>query len=407
MDANNEIIHRNIGIFISARSEYGLLRWIIRELVTNRTYNLKVFAGGGLTASSYGYSVEEIYRDFDGLEIVEMPYSMDGDTPNHITKSISLGLGSFAQSLFGSDIDLLLVIGDRYDLFIPTIAATLGRIPVVHLCGGDITNGAIDNNIRYAVSKLSHIHLVQTSLGARNVSKAGEEDWRIAVIGAPGVENIYRLQFPSKQEIRERLLIDLDRPTALCTYHPVTLEFGISAEQQIKNLFSVLDRFNDIQYVLTYPGIEDGSSMIIQLLHDFCESRKNVFLFKTLGSDYLSIMKHSVMVIGNSSSGIIEAPSFHIPTVNVGTRQDGRERALSIIDCDYDETSIEMAIQKALSEEFREKVALCLNPFDPYSDGNTSARLMRVLKNMPETERLLQKKMDFEVNENEWNWLLR
>lgn len=396
-----------IAFFVSARSEYGLLRWTIKSLSESQDFLPGIFVGGGMTAASYGMSVTRIYEDFPDVEVFEMPYSLDGDTTKHIYNALSIGLQSIAQNLFRWNPDFLIILGDRYDIFIPAIAGTVGGIPIIHLCGGEITSGALDNNVRYSVTKLSHIHLVQTFGAAKNVSSCGEEDWRISVIGAPGIESIYKQDFPSRELAEEKLRIDLRKPTALCTYHPATLEFDVSTEQQIKNLLSALHDHEEIQFVITYPGVEIGSNKIIRMLKDFAEMRHNVHLFDSLGGAYLSVMKHSLVVIGNSSSGIIEAPAFRVPTVNIGARQEGRERSESIIDCGYDSEEISLAISKATSDSFRTTLEDFSNPYDPYLDGNVSSRVVTVLKNLPRRERLLKKVIDFEVREGEWNKLLQ
>lgn len=398
---------KRIAFFVSARSEYGLLRWTIKNLIESQEFLPGIFVGGGMTAASYGMSVTNIYEDFPDVEIFEIPYSLDGDTPKHIANSLSVGLQSMAQNLFKWGPDFIIILGDRYDIFIPSIAGTIGGIPIIHLCGGDITSGALDNNVRYSATKLSHIHLVQTFGAAKNVSSCGEEDWRISIVGAPGIESIYKEDFPSREIAEERLGIDLCKPTALCTYHPTTLEFNITIEQQVWNLLSALNDHEEFQFVITYPGVEIGSNKIIKMLKDFAEMRHNVHLFDSLGNTYLSVMKHSLVVIGNSSSGIIESPALQVPTVNIGTRQEGRERSDSIIDCGYDSEEISRAISKATTDMFRKHMENCSNPYDPYLDGNVSGRILTVLKNLPHKDKLLKKKLDFEVREGEWNRLLQ
>lgn len=391
-----------IAIFSSARSELGLLYWAIRRI--KEKYDLKLFLGGGLTSKTYADDEENRYKDI----MNEVPYLLDGHTSSHMSKSVGVGIISFSQALQNYNPDILIILGDRYDLFIPVSIATIANIPIIHLCGGDITNGAIDNNIRYAVSKLAHIHIVQTEVAAMNISKSGEEDWRIEIAGGPGVENIYKLNLPSKKQIKEKLNINLKRPTILCTYHPVTLEKEIKIDEQMDNILEAISEFKNIQFVLTYPGAEINSNIIIEKIIKASHKNENIYLFKNLGTyNYLGIMKRSVAVLGNSSSGILEAPSYNIPTINVGRRQEGRERAKSVIDCDYSKGSIVNSIKKALDKSFKENIKNCKNPYDPYRDGNFSGRLINVIENLPNKDRLLQKRIDFEVKSDEWNKLIK
>jgi GDP/UDP-N,N'-diacetylbacillosamine 2-epimerase (hydrolysing) len=258
------------------------------------------------------------------------------------------------------------------------------------------------------LTKQSHIHLVQTKEAALNVSSMGEEDWRIIVAGAPGFENMNKQNLLSIGDIKNQLSIDLSIPTFLCTYHPVTLEHQTTTVDQINNFLQALRTFPEYQIVLTYPGVESESDEIIKLIKNFEKENDNVFLFNNLGSlKYLSIMKYSKCVVGNSSSGIIEAPSFHIPTVNIGTRQKGRVSAKSVIHCGYSCTEIRNALKVALSQE-HEKQCLMQNPYEPLDGVEFSKIAVKVIiKMIDKKSTILNKSLSFEVKKNEWNSFVR
>lgn len=398
-----------IAIFVSARSELGLFYWTIKELDKNYDVETTVYIGGGLVSKTFSTGTSnDFLLNFSRIKIEAIPYLLDGYSYGHLSKSIGVGIISLAQEFLDQKPDLLIILGDRYDLFIPASVATVNKIPVVHLCGGDITYGAIDNNIRYSISKLSHIHVVQNYCAAHNISKTGEEDWRIVVAGGPGVENIYRLDLPERKEIKNKFCIDLNEPTILCTFHPTTLEENLSIEEQVHGLFESLSHFRIFNFVFTYPGAEVGSDIVIKKIEQFSNRYNNVYFFKDLGiRNYLGIMKYSKVVLGNSSSGILEAPSFGVPTVNIGRRQEGRVRACSVIDCGYSKDEIINAVEQALRKDFAEKLVKCKNPYDPYNDGKFSERFIKILHNLPNRNKLLNKKLVFEVEKNEWNKLLK
>jgi len=395
----------HLAIFISARSEYGLLRWTIEESLKSDKIFPALFIGGGLTSETYGNSVNEIKEEFSNkVPIFELSYLLDGDTDSHLNKSIGLGIISLSQSFDFWKPDALLVLGDRYDLFVAATSALIRKIPIFHIAGGDLSYGAFDNQIRYAITKLASVHFVQTFKAAENVSRTGEEDNRIFVVGAPGIENIYRLRLPNFKEILDEKGVDLKKPTILCTYHPPSLEFGISVDKQIENFLKALSKFKKLQIILTFPGAETGSNLIIRKLKKFKSENENVFLFDNLGSRlYLGIMKYSIAVVGNSSSGIVEAPSFHVPTVNIGKRQEGRIAADSVLNCGYTTKEIVEAINLVLEKNFRNKLKKIQNPYNPYGDGMVSKRIIKVIENLRINEKLLNKRLDFEVKKNEWN----
>lgn len=393
-----------IAIFTSARSEYGSLRFIIRKMIFSKKIEPALFVSGAHLLKSLGNTVRDIEKDFlDKLPIFKIPYSLYSDSKIDLSKSVGLGIISFTQTLNDWKPDLIFVAGDRYELFIPTIVSTICKIPIIHIGGGQITYGAIDNQVRNAVTKLAHLHLTTTYEAAYNLSKMGEEDWRIFVVGSPGIENIYKLKFFSVEELKKELGVDLLIPTILCTYHPATLD-NIRLKDALNNLFLSLSKFPNFQVIFTYPGMDENYNYVIKHIEGYCNKRKNCFIFANLGvKKYLSIMKYCKVLVGNSSSGIIEAPSMRIPAVNIGNRQMNRISSSSVINCANSKISIIKSIKLATSNEFKKVVERNKNPYNPFDNGDVSNRVIKIIESATNKVDLLNKKMDFEVKKNEWN----
>ena len=393
-----------IAIFTSARSEYGLLRFIIRKMISSKKIEPALFVSGAHLLKSLGDTVRDIEKDFlDKLPIFKIPYSLSSDSKIDLSKSVGLGIISFTQTINDWKPDLIFVAGDRYELFIPTIVSTICKIPIIHIGGGQITYGAIDNQVRNAVTKLAHLHLTTTYEASYNLSKMGEEDWRIFIVGSPGIENIYKLKLLSKRDIKKELDIDLSIPTILCTYHSATID-NITTKDALDNLFRSLSEFPDFQVIFTYPGMDESYNYIIKRIKKYCNERENCILFSNLGvKNYLSIMKHCKVLVGNSSSGIIEAPSLKIPTVNIGNRQMKRISSSSVINCSNSKTSIIKSIKLATSKELKKMIEKNKNPYDPFDNGDVSNRVISIIESVKNTKGLLNKRLDFEVKKDEWN----
>ena len=396
----------NVFVFTSTRADYGLQRWIIKEMQDITEFNIYVIVGGTHLSEEYGNSIEEILKD-DIKNIIKLPFlnaslnaSLDA---SFLTSSIGNGLIQITQIFNTYKPDFVVLLGDRYELFIMAIAALLYQVPIIHLHGGENTTGVIDEQVRHAITKMAHIHMPSTSLYAENISKMGEEDWRIHIVGAPGLENIKKLELYTEEEILKLAGIDVHKNTIICTYHPVTLEGEDSVKWQIKNLLEALSKF-DLQIVFTRPNAEVGSDEIVNMIKKFVDDNPKAYFFDSLGSRlYLSFLKYSRAVVGNSSSGIIEAPSFSIPTINIGNRQEGRLQPESVIQAGYLVNEIRKGIEKALYDtEFLEKIEKIKNP---YGDGNGSKYVIKAMKEILEIpkEKLLKKRLDFEVKENEWH----
>ncbi len=387
-------------IFTSTRAEYGLLRYIIKKL--QEFIKIHVLVGGTHLSREDGYTISEIIED-KVENIIKIPFLSNSKTSLGLTSSIGNGIIQISQIFESIKPDFLLILGDRYELFIPTIASLMFNIPIIHLGGGERTEGVIDEQVRHSITKIAHIHMPSTELYAENISKMGEEDWRIHIVGAPGLENIKKLKLYTKEEIYKLTGVNLEKNTIICTYHPVTLEGENSIKWQIENLLKALSKF-DVQVVFTRPNAEIGSDEIVNMIKNFVKNRSYTYFFDSLGSRlYLSFLSYVKAVVGNSSSGIIEAPSFGIPTVNIGNRQEGRLKPKSIIQTGYRTDEIYQGIYKALYD--REFLDSIKNIKNPYGDGNTSNYVYNAIKeimNIPK-EKLLKKRLSFEVRKNEWH----
>lgn len=387
-------------IFTATRAEYGVLRYTIKKI--QKFMDLYVLVGGAHLSIIDGYTIDELKKD-KIKNIIEIPFLCSSKKSMALTNSIGNGLIQISQVFNHIKPDFLIILGDRYELFIPAIASMIYNIPIIHLCGGEKTEGLIDEQVRHAITKMAHIHMPSTELYAENISKMGEEDWRIHIVGAPGLENIKKLELYTEEEILKLTGINVNKNTIMCTYHPVTLEGEDSVKWQIKNLLKALSKF-DLQIVFTRPNAEVGSDEIVNMIKKFVDDNPKAYFFDSLGSKlYLSFLKYIRTVVGNSSSGIIEAPSFSIPTVNIGNRQEGRLQPESVVQTGYSVNEIYKGIEKALCDtEFLKKIKKIKNP---YGDSNTSKYIIKAMEEILEIpkEKLLKKRLTFEVKKNEWH----
>ena len=396
------MIKNNIFIFTSTRADYGLQRGVIKEIQKNNKINTYLVVGGTHLLEEYGNTIEEILND-NIKNIIKLPFLSSSLDASSLVYSVGNGLTQVSEIFMKYKPDIVILLGDRYELFIAAIAALLYNSIIIHVAGGEITTGVIDEQVRHAITKIAHIHMPSTSLYAENISKMGEEDWRIHIVGAPGLENIKKLELYTKEEILKLTGIDDDKNTIICTYHPVTLEGEDNVKRQIKNLLEALSKF-DLQIVFTRPNAEVDSDEIVNMIKKFVDDNPKAYFFDSLGSKlYLSFLKYAKAVVGNSSSGIAEAPFFSIPTVNVGNRQEGRLQTESIIQTGYLVNEIYKGIEKALYDtEFLKKIKKIKNP---YGDGNASKYVIEAMEEILKIskEKLLKKRLDFEVKKNEWH----
>lgn len=369
---------KTIAVLTATRAEYGLLSPVIKALKDTDEFEVRVLATGAHLSPEFGLTYREIEKDGFAIDKkVEMLLS--ADTPSAISKSMGLAMIGFADYFAENTVDALLVLGDRYETLAVCCAAMNARIPIIHLHGGETTEGAVDEGIRHAITKLSYLHLTSTEGHRNRVIQLGEAPDRVFSVGALGVENVVRMQLMSKKELEDSLDFDLGSSYAVVTFHPVTLE-GNTAQQQYEQVLRAFEINSDMNYIITKANADGDGRIINKMTDDFAAAHKNVIAVNSLGVvRYLSALKYATVVIGNSSSGLIEVPSFGVPTVNIGDRQKGRLRAESVIDCEVDANAICKSIKKAKSDEFQ---AVCDNVVNPYGDGNTSGKIVDRIRKM-------------------------
>jgi len=402
---------KNIGVYTSTRADYGLLKPVIVNL--QKIFNLDLIVAGGHFMESRGFTFNEIITDeiVKNKNMVKVQYFLEGDSSQALSKSIGTAQISFAQIFEERKYDGIVILGDRYELFGISIPAMLYRIPLFHISGGEITEGVIDENIRHAHTKLSQIHLVANHTFAKNISKMGEEDWRICIVGECGLDDIYHFDWVENEEIKNRFNIDLDKMNFIITFHPSTFEFKLSIEKQLDSLLKTVANYHDYQKIFTAPGIENGSNLLIKKIQEFVEKDNHSIYIKNLGRiNYLNILKKSKLVIGNSSSGIVEAPSLGVPTINIGNRQKNRIHAKSVISCECNELEIKKVLKKALSKKFQDYCKKNIdNPYDPYKDGRNSERIVFAIRKALEIPKgkLMTKRFSTKIDKIEWNCLIK
>lgn len=366
---------RKICVVTGSRAEYGLLRWVMEGIRAKSSLELQVVATGMHLAPEYGLTYREIEND--GFHIdhrIEM--LLGADTATAVTKSMGLGLISFAAALQQLQPDLLLVLGDRFEIFSAAAAAMVARIPVAHLHGGESTEGAFDESIRHSITKMSQLHFVATAEYRRRVIQLGEQPDRVFLVGGLGVDAIKRLKLLDRPDLESALGFKLGKRNLLVTFHPVTLEDSTAAGQA-RELLAALHALPDTQLIFTMPNADTGARAVAGLIDEFVAAHPNARTYASLGQlRYLSCLRLVDGVVGNSSSGLTEAPSFHKGTVNIGDRQRGRVMAESVLNCAPERHAIAAAIDQLYTPEFQARVAAALNP---YGDGGASERIVETI----------------------------
>ena len=370
---------RTICVVTGTRAEYGLMRWLMRELQADGEFRLQVIATGAHLSPEFGLTAREI--EADGIKIdrsVEMLLS--SDTAVGIAKSMGLGMIGFADALHEMHPDLVVVLGDRFELLSVVSAALVARIPVAHLHGGEATEGAFDESIRHAITKMSHVHFVAAEPYRRRVIQLGEDPARVFTVGGLGLDNIRRVPLLPRAELEQALDFSFGQRSLMITFHPATLD-GTSSSTQMTELLAALDGLADTQLLFTMPNADTESRALIALIEGFVASHANARAYTSLGTQkYLSCIAQVDGVVGNSSSGLLEVPSFRKGTINVGDRQGGRLKAASVIDCDPTAASIGAALQTLYSPTFQTSLASVENP---YGTGGASAEIVRILRTLP------------------------
>lgn len=371
---------RKICVVTGSRAEYGLLSRLMRLIKNDRELELQIIVTNMHLSPEFGLTYREIERDgFVINKRVEMLLS--SDTANATVKSVGLATIGFADAYEDLQPDLLLVLGDRYEILAAVTAALFYKIPVAHLHGGEVTEGAYDDAIRHAVTKMSHLHFTSTPDYRRRVIQLGEVPDRVFHVGAIGIDNIRHIDLLSKEALEQELDFVFHSKTLLITYHPVTLD-GEKVQEQFRNLLNALEKKDEIRLIFTLPNSDTGGRVIIPMIYDFVERhRERAVAFTSLGQlRYLSALQYVTAVAGNSSSGILEVPSFGKPTLNIGRRQQGRLKADSVVDCGTSEKEITEGLDMVLSDECIQRA---VNTSNPYEKKDTAGVILNILKTYP------------------------
>ena len=369
---------KKICVVTGTRAEYGLLYWFLKEIESDKELQLQVIVTGMHLSPEFGLTYKEIEKEFKINKKIEMLLS--SDTSVGISKSMGLAQISFAESYDELKPDIVIVLGDRYEIFSATSAAMIARIPIAHIHGGEKTEGAFDESIRHSITKMSHLHFTATNEYKNRVIQLGEHPSRVFNVGGMGIENIKRLKLLSKDEFEKSIEFKLNIKNILVTFHPVTLE-NSTAKEQFQQLLDAIDELEDTNIIFTKTNSDTDGRVINQMIDEYVTKnfQKSV-QFTSLGQlRYLSALQYVDAVVGNSSSGLAEAPSFRIGTINIGDRQKGRIKASSVIDCEPNKDSILKSFEKLYSKEFQNSL---INVKNPYGDGCASKKIVEILKNV-------------------------
>ena len=367
---------RKICVVTGTRAEYGLLRWVMEGIRETPGLELQIIVTGMHLSPEFGLTYREIEKD--GFLIdrkVEMLLS--SDSPTGLAKSMGLGLIGFGDALQQLQPDLMLVLGDRFEIFSAVAAAMVARIPVAHLHGGEATEGAFDESIRHSITKMSHLHFVAAEEYRKRVIQLGEHPDRVFLVGGLGIDNIKKLSLLDRPALESSLGFGLGSKNLLVTFHPVTLENATSA-RQMAELLAALETLEGTHLIFTMPNADTDGRVLLDMVEEFVADHANARAYTSLGQlRYLSCIRHVDGVVGNSSSGLAEAPSFRKGTINIGDRQRGRLKAESVIDCSPDRQSIAAALRRLYSPAFQAALKTVRNP---YGEGGASEKIVQALR---------------------------
>ncbi len=366
---------KTIGLVTTSRADFGIYLPVARELKKSNKIKFFFIVTGSHLSALYGLTIREIEKEkFKIMEKGEI--LLAADSPSSTVKSMALALNFFAEVFSRRKIDLLFVLGDRFEMHAAALAALPFNIPVAHIHGGELTYGAIDDSLRHSITKLSHLHFVSTGEYRNRVIQLGENPENVIISGAPSLDNLKEIKILSKSEIEKKLNINLKKRFFLVTLHPETVG-KVDNRKNAQTMFKALREF-DVQLIVTLPNADPGNSEIREVILSEVKSNKNLIFFENLGTqNYFSLMSLAEAVIGNSSSGIIESASFKLPAINIGKRQEGRVRNTNVIDCDFGEQQIVDSVNFATSSEFKEKLKNCKNI---YGDGNAAKIIVKFIE---------------------------
>lgn len=374
----------SICIVTSNRADYGLLFWLMKEIQADTEFKLQIIATGSHLSPEFGLTYKVIESDgFIIDEKIEMLLS--SDSPIGTIKSLGLATIGFADAFDRLKPDMVILLGDRFEILAAAQAALIAKIPISHLIGGDITEGAYDDAIRHSISKMAQLHFVTNEMSARRVQQLGENPKHIYNVGSPGIDYITRIKLLTRDELEKDIAFQFKEKNLLVTFHPVTLD-NVSSAEQFAELLKALDSFREyIGIVFTKSNPDPQGRIINKMIDDYVKIHPAARSYTSLGQiRYLSMIAQVDVVVGNSSSGLYEVPSFNKPTVNIGDRQKGRLQASSVVNCPAKALNIKQAILHALNID-------CSNIHNPYGDGNSSKRIFSILKSIPEFRELLKK----------------
>jgi UDP-hydrolysing UDP-N-acetyl-D-glucosamine 2-epimerase len=377
---------RTIAVVTTSRADYSHLYWPLHDLSRHPKVDLRLIVMGSHLSPEFGATVGEI--ECDGFAIAaRIECLLSSDTDVGMAKTIGVATLSLADCLGQMRPDLLLLIADRYEMLAPASVALALRIPIAHIEGGEVSEGAIDDAVRNALTKMAHVHFTSTFAARGRVIALGEEEWRVHRAGAPSIDHLRRDTLYTREQLESHLQIDLSQPTTVVAYHPVTIARDTTREAA--QLFAaLLERPGPI--VFCYPNADAGSRELIERTQEFARQKPGSRIFTNLPAlTYWSLLRNVGLMIGNSSSGIMETPSFALPTINIGMRQQGRERARNILDAEPEKSDILAKVATASSEQFRQSLAGMENP---YGDGHASETIVGILTSVPLGEELLVKK---------------
>jgi len=379
-------VKRKIAVITTSRADYGHLYWPLRELAAHPELQLELIAIGAHLSPEFGATIREIEKDGFAIS-AKLECLLSSDSDVGMAKTIGLATLSLADALAALRPDILLLIADRYEMLAPASVALALRIPIAHIEGGELSEGAIDDAVRHALTKMSHIHFTSTEAARRRIIAMDEEAWRVHRAGAPSLDHLRRSTLPVRAELQQRLGITLRDPAIVVAYHPVTI--ARNTVQEAEEVFAALERVEG-QLLFCYPNADAGSRELIERTRAFVARREDSHVFVNLDAvTYWGLLRQAELFIGNSSSGIMETPSLALPTVNIGLRQQGRERAKNIVDAAPHAAAILQAIELARSAAFRSSLAGMTNP---YGEGRAAEKIVEVLTAVPLTQELLMKR---------------
>lgn len=380
---------RKICVITGTRADYGKLLPILKKIREDNELELSIIATGMHLLDEFGYSAKEIEND--GF-FIDVPVRMilDGDDVHSMIKSFGIGVHGISQAIEGIKPDIILVQGDRSEALVGVMVGAFSNIPVAHIEGGEVT-GTIDESIRHAITKFAHIHFAANQKSAERILKLGERKEHVFVVGSPDLDVILNEELFTKEEVEKKLNIDLSQSTVIVLQHPITTERD-QAKYQIKETLDALAELT-LQTVLIYPNADTGGREMIRVIKEYASKFSWLKTFESINFKlFLSLMKYALVMVGNSSGGIREAPSFKLPVVNIGSRQKGREQCGNVINVGYKKTEIKKAVEKAMSPEFKKRLESCVNI---YGDGGAAERIVKILKEIPIDSKLIQKSLAY------------